>query len=473
MTPVFRTLDTDTIEDILTRARDLLENVGIEVEDSEVTGLLGEHGARIDKEKKRVFLGASMVDRALESAPGEVKLYDRDLSEVATLGGKRSHFVPGSSALNIFDPEQMKARGATREDLDRFALLTEHISTYSIQSTAIVPSDVPQEVADRVRLFHALRGSKKPIVTGTFHDDGFEAMVRMLETVRGSSEALREYPLAVFDCCPTPPLKWPHLTSRVIMKSARLGIPAEIVPVPLSGATGPVTLHGALVQIAAENLSGMVISQCANPGAPVIWGGCPMSFDMKFGTTPTGAPETMLLNAASAEIAKHLGLPRHGYLVLSDAKLPDMQAGFESAMGALTAVLSGMNVVSGAGMMSFIGCQSLEKLLFDAEICETALRYGRGIDLHEDTNLKDLFSEALGGKGFLGHKHTRKNYRKELFMPSELIDRSGVMGAPTDAFSRCHAEVEKLLASGPCEPLEEEVIKELTAINDAELKKYL
>ncbi|MCP4676163.1 MAG: hypothetical protein GY854_11775 [Deltaproteobacteria bacterium] len=473
MTPIFSTLNTDTIEDILYRAKDLLENVGIEVEDREVTELLGEHGAHIDKEKERVFLGADLVDRALESAPGEVRLYDRDLNEVAALGGKHSYFVPGSSALNIFDPEEMKPRGAIREDLDRLALLTEHISTYSIQSTAIVPNDVPQEVADRVRLFHALRGSKKPVVTGTFQDDGFEPMVRMLEAVRGSSEALREHPLAVFDCCPTPPLKWPHLTSRVIMKGAKLGIPAEIVPVPLSGATGPVTLHGALVQIAAENLSGIVISQCAGPGAPVIWGGCPMSFDMKFGTTPTGAPETMLLNAASAEIAKHLELPRHGYLALSDAKLPDMQAGFESAMGALTAVLSGMNVVSGAGMMSFIGCQSLEKLLFDAEICKTALRYGRGIDLHEDTNLTELFLEALGGKGFLSHKHTRKNYRKELFMPSELIDRSGVMSTASDAFSRCHAEVEKLLASPPCEPLPEEVEKELNAINDAELKKHL
>ncbi len=472
MIPSFHLLDDETIKGLLSRARAVLADTGIAVEESEITALLADNGARVDSEKSRVFITDQMIDKALESAPNKIRLYDRSRREVAVLGETHGYFVPGSSALNLFDADAMKAREAKRDDLDKLALLTEQIPTFAIQSTALVPSDVPQAVADSVRLFHALTGCTKPIVTGTFHDDGFLPMVRMLEAVRGSAEDLREYPFAIFDCCPTPPLKWPRLTSVVLVESARRGIPAEIIPVPLCGATGPVTLYGSLVQIAAENLSGIVINQCVAPGAPVIWGGCPMSFDMKYGTTPTGAPETMMLNAASAEIARHLGLPSHGYLTLSDAKSMDTQAGFESAMGALTAALSGLNVVSGAGMMSFIGCQSLEKLVFDAQICLAAKRYGRGIEPDLDTDFPELFSEATSSNGFLSLKHTRKNYRRELSMPSELIDRQGSTSTPSDTFSRCKMAVEKLLDNDPPEPLANEIEQEILEINTAEIAKH-
>ena len=125
------------------------------------------------------------------------------------------------------------------------------------------------------------------------------------------------------------------------------------------------------------------MSQLARAGAPVIYGGCPIAFDMRLGTTPAGAIESMMMTAAYAQVGKHLKLPTHGYLVLSDSKCLDYQAGFESGMGAVLAVLAGINVVSGPGMLDCVSCQSFEKVLLDHEMCGQALRLARGVARRE------------------------------------------------------------------------------------------
>ena len=97
-----------------------------------------------------------------------------------------------------------------------------------------------------------------------------------------------------------------------------------------------------------------------------------------------GAIETMMLDCANAEVGKRLGLPTQGYIALSDAKALDAQAGLETGMGAVLAGLSGINSVSGPGMLDFESCQSLEKLVLDDEICGMVARLRRGIEPRED-----------------------------------------------------------------------------------------
>ena len=225
-------------------------------------------------------------------------------------------------------------------------------------------------------------------------------MKDMLVAVRGSERALREKPLAIFDCCPSPPLKWSNLTCQNLIDASKAGIPAELISMPLTGATSPVTLAGALVQLTAENLSGIVIHQLAHPGSPIIFGGSPAAFDMRKGTTPMGAVETMMIDAAYVQIGKHLGLPTHAYMGLSDAKIVDGQAGLETGMGALIAALAGANVISGVGMLNFESCQSLEKLVLDNEICGMALRMVRGIEARGDRLGGDLYGDIYDGQTF-------------------------------------------------------------------------
>ena len=190
----------------------------------------------------------------------------------------------------------------------------------------------------------------------------------------------------------------------------------------MTGATSPVTIAGTLVQHVAENLCGVVICQLANKEAPVIFGGSPCSFDMRKGTTPMGAIETMMIDAGYAQIAKHLELPTHAYMGLSDSKLNDSQAGLETGIGAVLAVLAGVNVISGPGMLDFESCQSLEKLVIDNEICGMALRLVQGIEQRDEELALPLFEGFSAGTQFLTMPHTRRWYREEHIFP-DIIDR--------------------------------------------------
>ncbi len=462
--PAVRFLDEDTIVAVVNEARTILEEIGVFVEHEKAKELLDGAGARVGDDG-RVHIPADLVARALETAPSELYLYDSLGEEPVRVGGDAVNFDPGSAAIKVYDWKEGRVRPSTTSDCILFSRLTDLLPSMAFQSTCVVPSDVPLGEADRRRLGLALMNGRKAVITGTFSERSFEIMRQMLVCVRGSEEELRAKPLAVFDCCPSPPLKWSELTCAALVDSAVAGIPAELVSMPMTGATSPVTLLGAVTQHTAENMSGVVIHQLAAPGAPIIYGGSPSAFDMRHGTTPMGAVETMMIDAAYAEVGKHLGLPTHAYMALSDAKTPDYQAGLESGYGAILAALAGINVISGPGMLDFESCQSLEKLLCDSEACSMALRAVKGIERRDEVIASDKVKAGLDAGQFLNLDHTRRWYRDEVHFPGPVIDRQvgdawQAAGAKTAA-ERAADEVERLLAKWEPPPHDESVMNEL------------
>ncbi|MFH1130125.1 MAG: trimethylamine methyltransferase family protein, partial [Pseudomonadota bacterium] len=274
---------------------------------------------------------------------------------------------------------------------------------------------------------------------------------------------------------PTPPLKWSDLTCQALIDGARAGIPAEMVSMPMAGATSPVTLREMVLQHCAECLSGVVIHQLAAPGAPIIWGGSPSAFDMRFGTTPMGAIETMMVDMAYAQVGKHLNFPTHAYMGLSDSKGVDWQAGMESGLGVVLAALAGVNMVSGPGMLDFESCQSLEKLVLDNEACGMALRLTRGISHGSANEATELIAAVVKQGHFLGHQHTRKNFRNELYIPDKVIDRvtygDWEQAGAKDSFEAAKDQVVRILAKGNPAPLAPEIAKELDQLITAEGKR--
>jgi trimethylamine--corrinoid protein Co-methyltransferase len=229
-----------------------------------------------------------------------------------------------------------------------------------------------------------------------------------------------------------------------------------------------------VVQHCAESLSGVLIHQLAHPGAPIVFGGSPSAFDMRHGTTPMGAIETMMVDVGYAQVGKHLGLPTHAYMALSDAKGTDYQAGLESGLGAVLAALAGINVVSGPGMLDFESCQSLEKLVLDNEACGMALRLVRGISHGSAGEAVDLLRQLVETGSLLGHRHTRANFRSELLLPGPAIDRASYgdweKAGSRDSRAGAAAEVAKILARGNPAPLSEDLRRELDGLVRADAR---
>ena len=285
------------------------------------------------------------------------------------------------------------------------------------QSTAMVPSDVPERMSDSYRLFLSPAHCEKPVVTGAFTVEAFTVMKDLQIAVRGSEAELAAKPLTVFSCCPTSPLKWSDVTSQNVVDCARYGIPVEFISMPLSGFMAPVTLVGSLVQHTAETLSGLVISQLARPGTPVLYGGSPAVFDIRYETTPMGAIETMMIDCACNEIGKAPGTA-HAGLHRALRRQAARRAGRAGVgMGATLAALSGINHISGPGMLDFESCFSWRSSCATTKSADHVLRMMQGITPREDFPALPRFQEFLGEGHLLISEHTRKYLKRRSNSP--------------------------------------------------------
>ncbi len=449
MRPRIELLDDALIGRILGEAHELLLEPGIRVQSAEAAALLAAAGATV--EEGIATIPEPLVRRALETVPREFAVYDRNGQPVVRYGGDTVQFDPGSSGVQILDPETLEHRSSQSADLVTVVKVAEMLPAYAAQSTAIVCSDVPAEIGDLYRLFLVLLHSDKPVVTGAFSARTTQVMIDLLAIDAGGWEALAERPRAVFDVCPSPPLNWSEFGGQNLVDLARSRVPAEIISMPLAGGAAPVTLVGSVVQHAAECLSGIVIHQLARPGSPVVWGGAPAIMDMRASSTPMGAIETAMLDLAYSQVGKHLGLPTHGYLGATDAKIVDAQAGLESGISTVLGALAGINMISGAGMLDFLLCQSPEKLVIDAEAIGMAQRLVLGIGTPTETLATAMFAKAgLEGR-FLELEETRRLFRQEQYLPSRVIDRGSHRAwqdaGALDTFGRARLRVGELLAA--------------------------
>jgi trimethylamine--corrinoid protein Co-methyltransferase len=470
------------IAQILDEAFALLLDPGVRIHNQDALHLLAEAGAQVDFERQIACIPEKIVRRALYSTPAEFWLYDLDGQPRVHYGADRVHFDPGSSGVSLLADEYGQQRSPTTADFIRFVKLVETLPGLDAQSTAFVCRDIAEGIGDLYRLYLALNYMCKPIITGAFTVPGWWAMYEMLVAVAGSDTQLASQPLAVFDVCPSPPLLWSDLTCQNLIDCARKGLPAQLISMPLAGMTCPVTLASAVVQHTAESLSGITISQLAKPGARLVWGGAPAASDMRTGATPMGDVNTWLIDYAYTQIGKSLDLPTHTYMGSSDAKVLDFQAGLESMGGTMLAALAGINMISGAGMIDYLRCQSFEKLVLDAELIGMVKRLARGVEAHEDPIALDKMRQSAHRADFLAKPHTLKWFQKELYIPTELIDRSPLEAwqkkgsaqgkYPETIFQRASHRVEKLLAAYQPNRLDEKMRAELRRITECEARKY-
>ncbi|MCA9984016.1 MAG: trimethylamine methyltransferase family protein [Anaerolineales bacterium] len=452
MRPSLQVLSTELIEQILTEAKRVLWEVGIEVRGAELRQRLLDYGLPAGSSSLHIRFPAEVVDQAIASAPGSFKLYNRDGEIAADIGGDRTHFTPGSSGLKILDHRTGETRLANTTDFVEYVRLGDGLEHIPYLATAFSTNDdIEAGVSDAWRLFLCLTQSKKPIVSGAFTEHGVARMAAMMELFRSGRQELIEKPMAIFTITATGNFRYSEDSCQNLLDCVEAGIPVEIVPVTLMGLIAPVTLVGAAVFHTVDVLAGVTMAQIVKPGAPVLFGGAPASFHMREATSPMLGIDALRLDVAYAAIGKHLGLPTQAYMALSDAKSLDAQAGAESFGSAMLAALASINSVSGPGMLDFVLVFSLPKLVLDNAFCGQIHHFRREIEVVEDLPVAELIDELLREQHLITAEHTLKHWQSELHMPDRVIDRSNrenwlKAGSP-DLDQRSRSEVESRLAN--------------------------
>jgi trimethylamine--corrinoid protein Co-methyltransferase len=92
----------------------------------------------------------------------------------------------------------------------------------------------------------------------------------------------------------------------------------------------------------------------------------------------------------------------------------------------LMGALAGINLIRGVGMLDHGGAVSMEKMIYDNEVCGMIYRLINGITVTEETLAVDYIkSNKFDAAGILGSDHTFDWFQKEFFFPSnDIIGRT-------------------------------------------------
>jgi trimethylamine--corrinoid protein Co-methyltransferase len=418
-----------------------------------------------------------LIDRALHTVPHVISLYAEDGKKILNLGDEGVFFMPGGTAPFILDNETGFQRKATCSDLVEFVRLVDSLPHIQINNPAFIISDVPRAMEDSFRCFLTMLYSTKPFAGGgSTGVDSIKTVRKMLAVVAGSEEELQQKPRNYFSCCPTSPLNWDDSSCRKLLYCAANAIPTLIIPAPGVGATAPVTLLGSIMQQAVENLSGVVLHQLMQPGAPVFCGAAATVMDMRSGNSAFAAIESQMVNVATTQIWRYLNMVSHGIVATSDAKTVDAQTGLEAAQGIMMGALGGINLISGMGMIDSGLCQSFAKLIIDNEIGGMVLRLAQGIESTQETLAFDVIREVGPGGQFLTAEHTLQWMRQEHYFPSAVIQRQSQTDlqntiAP-DAYKTAGELAKITIATHESRRLDEDIKKELIRIITAEGRRH-
>jgi trimethylamine--corrinoid protein Co-methyltransferase len=449
ISPRIQVLEQRTIERVLDEAYQLLADPGVMFDTEGPLHLLAEAGADVDLARQVARIPAWLIDQARRTPPPEIVLYDLSGQPRLTLGGDNFYFYPTSTAMKVWDPTTNVLRPPRTPDMIKFIQVGEGLPHCDALSSTFFCEDIPPEVADSYRIYLLLKYATKPFVTGAFSAEGQQVEFELLRAFRGGAEALAQKPLAVMTACPSPVLKW-SLTAEFIPLCARAMVPVAICPMPLACGTGPATLIGSIVQHTAEALSGLVLSQAARPGAPILWMSPTGVLDLRCSTSLSGCIESYLMVCGSNEIGKYLNLPTLNYLGVSDAKTVDGQYVLEATQGIMMAALNRSNLNGSLGMLNFMSAQSFEGLVISHEAAAMARRLVRGIDDSMASLGLDIIRQVGFEGNFLETKHTLQWFRKEFSFP-DLVDRqteeAWKRSGSRSMLDRAREKVDRLVAS--------------------------
>ncbi len=418
----YRPLSPTDIEQIHEAALTALETIGLaDAPESGVAYLTGAGAKQGDD--GRIRFPRAVVEDALGKACKKITLCGRDPRHDLQLWGTRVHYGTAGAAVHMVDVNGRDYRDSTVQDLHDAARICDRLDNIHFLQRPMVCRDIADNLEmDLNTIYACCSGTTKHVGT-SFTEPGFVApALDMLHMIAGGEAAWRARPfLSNSNCFVVPPMKFATEACEVMERCIEGGMPVLLLSAGMAGATAPSTIAGAIVQATAECLAGLVYVNAVAPGHPAIFGTWPFGLDLRSGAMTGGSGEQALLSAGCAQMHQHYGLPGGAVGGITDAKLPDMQAGWEAMCSNVMAGLSGLNMVyEAAGMHASLLGFCHESLILGDDLIGHAMRCVRGIEVNDVTLALDQIAEVcMGGPGhYLGTDQTLMRMQSDYVYPS-------------------------------------------------------
>lgn len=458
-------LDAADVGRIHEATLDVLAKTGVTFHSQKALDVLEAHGATVDRESTVATLPSDLVERALATLPAAFVLGGRTPEHDLPLDGE--HVYLSSDGCGVFRREaDGTVRSSRKQDLADTARVVEALSDVAATSAVVSAQDCPPET----RVLHEFdacvrNSSKHTIVVSAKEDWEARALLRMAEILAGGRDELRRRPPFTAIICTVSPLHQERFGMDLALVLAEAGIPVSFYPMPILGATAPVTVAGAAVVNNAELLAATVLVQLAYPGAKVVHGGGPTAMHMNSGAYASNAPEAMLLRAVQGHMADFYGMPAWFGAGATTSKEPGAQSAYENALAMVMAYANGADLTFGTGLLDGSRILCLENIVVDDEVFSMVKRLLRGVTVDDETLAVDLVQRMGFAGDYLFDRHTRAHAR-ELWQP-RLGDAGSYeawvqAGSPSTA-EKAAARVAEILAAEP-KPFPGDLGRELDAV---------
>ncbi|MEL7465122.1 MAG: trimethylamine methyltransferase family protein [Pseudomonadota bacterium] len=376
----------------------------------------------------RIRIPRALIEDSLAMAARDITLFGRDPKHDLNLAGTKVHYGTAGAAVHIVDVETREYRDSTLQDLYDAARIVDCMDNIHFLQRPMVARDVLDNYElDLNTIYACCAGTSKHVGTSFVEPSHMPGAIEMIYQIAGGEAAFRERPfISNTNCFVVPPMKFATESCEVMEAAIRAGLPILLLSAGQAGATAPAPIAGAIVQAVAECMAGVTYVNAVAPGHPAIFGTWPFVSDLRTGAMSGGSGEQALLTAGCAQMHRFYGLPGGAAAGIADAKLPDMQAGWEQGISNVMAGLSGLNMVYEAvGMHASLLGFCLESLVLGDDMLGQCQRCVRGIEVTDDTlSLETMREVCVGGPGhYLGSGQTLSLMQTEYVYP-RLGDRT-------------------------------------------------
>lgn len=422
----YKPLSDKDIEQVHAAVLDVLENIGLSQATPSCTAACEKAGARMGDDGRLRF-PRQVILKTIRNANRGFTVHGRDPRHDLHPQGNRVHFGTAGAAVHLVDVEKNEYRESHLQDIYDAARIVERLDNIHFFQRPMVARDIedPKEL-DLNTLYACLCGTTKHIGTSFTLAEFVPDALKMMYRVAGGEEKFRERPfVSNSNCFVVPPLRFAADATDVLEECVYGGMPVLLLSAGQAGATAPAAIAGAVVQATAEVLAGLVFVNALVPGHPAIIGTWPFVSDLRTGAMSGGSGEQALLTAACGQMANYYDLPGGSAAGMCDAKMPDIQAGWEKGIAYVLAGIAGTNMVyEAAGMHGSLMGFCLESLFLDNDALGQALRCVRGIEVNEQTlSVQAMRDVCMGGPGhYLGHDQTLELMQREYLYP-DLANR--------------------------------------------------
>jgi trimethylamine:corrinoid methyltransferase-like protein len=459
--PRLQVINDAQIKQLHEATLDVLDHTGVKITHSKALETLTGAGARVEGD--RVKIPGWLVEDAIRKAPSRIVLGTRTGKRTVFLEGDKSFFGPSLDCIDYMDPETHQRKRFTSENVKATAALCDALPNFQWCMTIGMADDVPPDIADRVIARNVFENCEKPLVFCCKDTNSVKDILDMALLLCGGREKFDQAPTIVQYSEPISPLVYFDPAMDKVIYCAENRIPLINFPAPQCCGSAPSTFAGALVQASAESLSGLVVHQLVNPGAPFIYGAFTTVMDMRTSIFSYGAVEMSLMTAAMAQMAQNYRLPFFGTAGATDAKFCDAQAGAEAALQILSAATAGSGLVHDcSSWMDHGSVASPEFMVLVHDIVDSVNHYMQGIAVNRETLALDIIHRVGPGGHYLDDSHTFEHFQEIKY--SEIFERMVYDQWATDGARTFEQRLQditlKKMAHRP-EPLSEDTIQTL------------